>query len=173
MAFRIRDLMIAVLPPGAGGLGGGCGVSLGGCGGASFGGPCGITLPGCGVSFPGCGVTLIGDCGNDYTCKGCTNTCDAGCSRVQCSDYPTKEIPAQQFEDLRIAELLRLRAQMRIAIQERAVGGPIVGAPELAPRPEDIDQLEQHLQSALHELRQERERRAAASKESGSSNPEK
>ncbi|MGZ6638572.1 MAG: hypothetical protein ACXVII_37650 [Solirubrobacteraceae bacterium] len=54
-------------------------------------------------------------------------------------------------------------------MQESALGRPVEGAAEQTTTSEDIDRLEEHLQGALDELRQERERRASAPEESGSS----
>jgi hypothetical protein len=202
MAFRIKDLMVAIMPP-EGAVGeAGCGFTAG-CGGATFGGCGGITLPGCGgatfvgcggatfvgcggatfvgcggatfvgcggatfvgcggATLVGCGAFSVGDCGNDPTCHGCTNTCDAGCSRIQCSDYPTNNIPAQQLQDLKTAELLRMRAEMRIAMQERAIGQSVATTPQQSlSSVEDIDRLEENLRGALDELAQERARRTA------------
>ena len=188
MAFRIRDLMISVLPQGAPLPG--CDVSLVGCRGTTLPncavsavgcGPsiqcrisipncavsipnCAVSDPGCGFSVPNCGATLFGGgCGNDYTCNGCTNTCDAGCSRVQCSNYPTNNFPAQELTNLREAKLALLKAEMRLAQEElnRAAKGSDAPMPQSR---EELDFLEKRLEDALEELRAQREKLGKESK---------
>ena len=138
MAFRIKDLMIAVLPPGAPSPAPDLfclDTMIWGDGGGGGGG---------------------GGCGNQFTCYGCTNTCDAGCSRVQCSQYPTNNF-AEQAADLRAAELLMLRAELRLALQGQP-RQPIAQVPEPPRTRQDLNILETKLQEALEEIRQERER---------------
>ncbi|GCE21153.1 hypothetical protein [Dictyobacter kobayashii] len=96
-----------------------------------------------------------GGCGNQYSCVGCTNTCDAGCSRVQCSNYPTNNF-AEQQADIQAAQLLLLRAELRLALQGRP-RQPIASIPEPQRSAQELDLLEKHLQGALEEVRGERE----------------
>ncbi len=171
MAFRIKDLMISVVPPGVPVPFPGChGVSLPNCGGSSlaclaFSLPqCAVSLPHCGLSLPhcggvsltNCGASLFGGCGNEYTCNGCTNTCDAGCSRIQCSNYPTNKFPARELADLRAAQLALLKAELRLAQDALDLAG--TGAAAQSEGPEDLARLEKQMEEALKELRVERAR---------------
>jgi len=147
MAFRVKNLMITLLPTEAGGI-----VER----------IChDVTIPVWETDGGPGGGGGGGGCGNAYSCIGCTNTCDAGCSRVQCSEYPTNNF-APQMVDIQAAQLLLLRAELRLALQGRP-REPIAAMTDQPVSPEDIDLLEKHLTDALEELRQERDRLANAS----------
>lgn len=127
MAFRIKDLMITVLP-----IGGHTPVQR----------PC------------------------EYPPQ--SPTCFGGCTRIQCSDYPTYGI--REPEDETASELTILRAEL--AELKALQGYPWQLDPKLNPMlepplesVEGLDALEQHLQEALEELHAERDRRMNATNE--------
>lgn len=142
MAFRIRDLVVDVWPVGPD--------------------VCGITNA-CPVvsvcpEVPG-SVVAGGDCGNGTTCRGCTNTCDGGCSRIQCSDFPE---PSRgrfaEVEALQLAELQLLQAELQVAIRRLdALQKPQIVTVEPTTA-DEMDILESRLQEAIEDVRERRAR---------------
>ncbi len=142
MAFRIKDLMITVLPPG-GDLG---------CAGSVLGG-CLMSVAGCLVSAcPDIHGSFVADC-TPYA------SCDAGCSRIQ------SRLVEETVPDLRAAELVLLKAQLMLALQRGELQQRVARVPEQPKTVQEIDLIEKHLQEALKELRGERERFAKVTKE--------
>lgn len=134
MAFRIKDLVISVVPGNTGCIG-------------TVPDPCNA-LSGCAVSVCAAPGSLVAGCQGE----GCTNSCDAGCSRVQCSDFKSLGLQLE-LADLQAAELVILRAQLRVAM-----AGQIQPAAAQPPQtPEDMDRLQKQLEGALEALSQQRD----------------
>jgi hypothetical protein len=156
MAFRIKDLIVTVLPKGSPEPLGECEVSercdlapdTGGGPGPGDGGP----GPGDGGPGPGGGGPGPGDGGG-----GCPFP---GCSRIQCSKYPTNDLRQAAMADVAAAELALLKTQLKVALlgieaQEQAVQQ--LPVPVHRPKTvQDIDVLKERLQEALQELSTER-----------------
>lgn len=123
MAFRIKDLLISLVP----------------AKGKEAAGHLGCLMSPCPENH---GSIVAGDCTR------CTDlgSCDAGCTRIQCS-YQTKDL-ADALVEMRDAELLLLKAQLRLEVQ----------GIERRRSAREIDTLEKHLEGALKELRAERAR---------------
>jgi hypothetical protein len=159
MPFKVRDLMIDVLPEAGGGANLGCypGTRI-----TCFAGTCDICTQkptiDCNPTFWQCLISC--------TCTGCTRTCPPiSCPKGSCGWSP----PIDQFTELQTVvlnqpgmvanpqNLKELKAQLRQALaqveaQERMA--------EESMRPqslEEADMLEQKLTEALEELRQHRE----------------
>jgi hypothetical protein len=121
MAFRVKDLLIAVMPMGEDG-------QL--------------------VDFPG----AIDECSR---CTGLTPNCP-GCSRVQCSDAPTRNFGEdftiyEAVGEFQEAERALLRAELKLTEQRNLVAGR--ARDDAAGSEPDLGALEKRLAAALKEVR--------------------
>src|SRR4051812_6578629 len=129
MAFRIRDLLIAVSP---------------------------VDVRGIPRGLP----NVADDCSQ---CTGLTKDCP-GCSRIQCSDYPTRNHGIdftiyEAVEDFRAAELLLLKAEMKL-VQQRTTSARGKAAAEQPDEDAELEQLERSLTEALKEVRTARAKKS-------------
>jgi hypothetical protein len=123
MAFRVRDLLIAVMPVGEDGR-----------------------L----LDFPG----AIDECSR---CTGLTKDCP-GCSRVQCSEHPTRNFGHdftiyEAVADFQAAERALLRAELKLTAQRNLAAGLPPDDP--AASEADLGALEKRLEEALKAVRAE------------------
>ena len=129
MAFRVKDLLIAVAPVG---------------------------IDGRLIDFPNALDTCT-------RCTGLTPDCP-GCSRVQCSDYPTRNYGRdftiyEAVQEFQAAQLGLVQAQVKLAEQKSFAMGK--ERTEARAEEDDLEALEERLEDALEEVR--RQRKAAAS----------
>ena len=126
MAFRIRDLLVAVAP---------------------------IGLDGRLIDFP----NVADDC---TRCTGLTADCP-GCSRIQCSEFPTRNFGHdmtiyEAVSDFQAGQLVLVKAQLKIAQQRDLAAGrearEELGSPDAA----ELEMLERRLEEALEEVRRQR-----------------
>jgi hypothetical protein len=148
VAFRVRDLVINVLPEGGGEAAAGCALS--GCGlGFShcrFGSCDFVTI----CIFSGCR-----ECSGQFTCIGATNC--GGCTlNVTCGGGPSL-LFGGGAGDVDPQALATLKAQLREAL--RAVeSAEETLAERMSPQSiEEVEALEQKLQGALEELKARKE----------------
>lgn len=158
MRFKVRDLMIAVLPEAGAGEAMPqlvCNPTLCACTRFTEGTIC----VGCTCTCTECtectGRTCTA-CSNCTGCTGCTRTCQcSGCSIVTCEPFasrgPVEAIAAQPETLAQLKEQLK-QALERVEEQERALDESMM--PQTV---DEVDQLEAKLQAALEELRARRE----------------
>jgi hypothetical protein len=132
MAFRIKDLLVAVAPVG---------------------------VDGRLIDFP----NAFDDC---TRCTGLTPDCP-GCSRVQCSDYPTRNYGLdmtiyEAVGEFQAAQLVLVKSQLKIAQQRDLAAGveprEAMGTPDAA----ELEKLEKRLEEALEEVRRQRSQAGGA-----------
>jgi hypothetical protein len=132
MAFRIKDLLVAVSPVG---------------------------VDGRLIDFP----NAYDDCSR---CTGLTKDCP-GCTRIQCSDYPTRNFGKdmtiyEAVAEFQSAQLVLLKAELKLAQQRDLAAGKEAREAMEAPDSPELEALERRLEEALEELRRQRSERASA-----------